>query len=189
MFVAVDVDRATRDAAERLRTRLTSSRPTLDRALRWVEPDTLHLTLRFLGEREDVGAIERALAPPFAERRFSISWAAPGWLPPHGRPRVLYVAVGDGAEALARVAEEVTTRLQPLGIQPDVRAFTAHLTLARVRDRLEPVLLRQLMAATSASTFAADVRVTVDAVVLYESRLSPQGPTYRAQCRSRLSGS
>lgn len=186
LFLAVDVDRATRQAAEHLRARLRDQRAGVERVLRWVEPQNLHLTLRFLGEREDVAPIERALAPAFGQSRFTMTWTAPAWLPPRGRPRVFYVAVGQGEETLRALAEEVGDRLTMLGIPREDRPFTAHLTLARVRDVAEQGILRQAETVVPREPFAPDARVSVDDIVLYESRLSPHGPTYTARRRFAL---
>jgi len=186
LFVAVDVDRATRDAARRLRERLHRERPTVDRALRWVDPSNLHLTMQFLGEREDAAAIEQAVSAPFEVPRFRLAWGTPAWLPPRGRPRVFYVAVTEGVASLARLVEAVGQRLAGLSTRPDERPFTPHLTLARVRDGADPGVLRQLGSLVEPVPFAPDAAFGVDAVVLYESRLSPHGPEYRPVCRAAL---
>jgi 2'-5' RNA ligase len=186
LFVAVDVDRETRDAAERLAATLRRAHPGVDRALRWVDVANLHLTLRFLGERDDAEALQHVLAPSFSEPRFFLEWTAPGWLPPHGRPRVFCVDMGAGAECLHRVAGELSARLQSLGVPPEDRPFTAHLTLARVRDGADPAVIGPLRRLVSGLAFAPGRQVPVDNVVLYESRLSPKGPTYVPLLRSRL---
>ena len=187
LFVAVDVDQTTREAATRLRATLRRERPAVERALRWVEPENLHLTLRFLGDREDLDALQQVLAAPFSQPGFSFQWKALAWLPPHGRARVLHAAVGEGATALGALAAEIAGRLAALGIPPEDRPFTAHLTLARVRDGAEPGIVRQLAALMPAGAFAPLARVAVESVVLYESRLSPRGPTYLARHRCVLS--
>jgi 2'-5' RNA ligase len=99
---------------------------------------------------------------------------------------VLHVAVGEGREPLARLAGEVSERLRPLGVPPDDRPFTAHLTLARVRDGAEAGVVRDLQAFVPSEPFAAGGPLRVEGVVLYESRLSPRGPTYSARARFAL---
>jgi 2'-5' RNA ligase len=182
LFVAVDVDRETRAAASRLRDRLARERPPSARELRWVAADLLHLTVRFLGERDDLTMLTRALGETLPQTRFRLTWSTP----PRGRPRVLYVAVADGLDALRRVAGEVDGRLAAAGIAPDDRPFTGHLTLARVRDGAGPALLADVGRA-AAGPFAPGTVVEVGSVVLYESRLSPRGPTYHERHRVSLS--
>jgi 2'-5' RNA ligase len=186
LFVAVDIDAASRREAERLRTHLRVQRPAFERALRWVEPPKLHLTLRFLGEQPSPDPFRRALETPFAQPPFSFVWGAPAWLPPRGRPRVFHVAVGQGGEALARLADEVTARLVPLGVPPEDRPFTAHLTLARVREDAGSSVLVRRDDPILQQPFATGVAVPVDSVVLYQSRLSPRGPEYRVEHRVAL---
>jgi 2'-5' RNA ligase len=186
LFIAVDVDAATRRAVERLRERVRERLPAADRALRWVEPANLHLTIRFLGEQADPGRIEAALGPPFEQPAFDLAWHDPAWLPPRGRPRVFYLAVGDGVAPLQALEREITHRLAGLGVPPDERPFTAHLTLARVREGADPHVIGRLDAATAHEPVAAGLRVPVGTVVLYESRLSPRGSTYIARHRSAL---
>jgi 2'-5' RNA ligase len=186
LFLAVDVDRATREAADRLRAMLRRERPTVERALRWVEPECLHVTVRFLGERDDLDALARGLSVPFAQPRFELEWSSPAWLPPHGRARVFHVAIGSGMDALSRLAAEVTARLAAIGIPPEDRPFTGHLTLARVRDSAEPGVARQIRSLVPVQPFLPGTSVAIDAVTLYESRLSPKGPTYHAHLRQKL---
>lgn len=185
LFVAVDVDADTRRAVERLRRSLRDRHPVAERALRWVEPANLHLTLRFLGE-QDPGPIEAALRAPFDPPRFTMTWSGPAWLPPRGRPRVFYLAVDEGAATLRALADELAARFGAIGIPPEDRPFTAHLTLARVREGADPHVVRTLESSPALATPAAGLRVGVDAVVLYESRLSPHGSTYVVRHRSRL---
>jgi 2'-5' RNA ligase len=180
LFVAVDVDQPTREAAHRLRERLVRAVPEAGRTLRWVHPDHLHLTLSFIGERESAGDVLDALAPPLAHSPFTITWGAPAWLPPRGRPRVFYVPIRDGAAAMTRLAALVADRLARLGVERDARGFTPHLTLARVRDGVDGRLCRDVDAALQGPAFAPESSVEVRDVVLYESRLSPRGPAYTA---------
>jgi 2'-5' RNA ligase len=186
LFVAIDVDAATRKAAERLHQELKRERPLAERALRWVDPANLHLTLRFIGERDDVEGFGRALAEPFAPPAVDLTWGVPSWLPPRGRPRVFYVAVDRGVEVLRALADEVTVRLDALGVPPENRPFTAHLTLARVRDDTAPGIVRQLPSLVPSTPFAPGQQVHVDSVVLYQSHLSPRGPRYEARQRTAL---
>jgi 2'-5' RNA ligase len=182
LFVAVDVDRGTREAARALRDGVRRDRPAVDRVLRWVDPGNLHLTLQFLGEQEDAVAIAEHLSSLSEVPSFDLGWGTPAWLPPRGRPRVFYVSLSQGAADLSRLAEAASRHLSALGLRPEDRPFTPHLTLARVRDdfRREARALAREPAAAPAHALASGV----DRVLLIESRLSPGGPDY--QVRSRI---
>ena len=104
------------------------------REVRWVRLDALHLTLRFLGPTPvvrvpDVEAAVRAAAAVAGP--IGITIGGTGAFPPAGRPRVLWLGLRAGAEALATLASNLNDELVALGWAPDDRHLRAHLTLAR----------------------------------------------------------
>src|SRR5690348_2656265 len=138
LFTALDLDDATRaraaDAAARARVAL--ERQASDLTARWVAPDSLHITLWFLGEVADdrAAAITQALSSPFEEQPFDVAIGGLGFFPPSRSPRVFWLGVHDGADRVAPLYREVGHRLAPLGFEPESRGFTAHVTIARVKD-------------------------------------------------------
>lgn len=188
LFVAVDVDAATREGAGRFREAVARTLPSAERGLRWVAPGNLHMTLRFIGEVDVPQPIEAALAPPFDVPPFVLRWGGPAWIPEGDRPRVLVVRVEAGGDALAALADRVAARLLAAGIEPEARPFLPHLTLARVRDRAAREIARQREAILAAGGSRVQGQVAVSAVTLYESRLSPSGPTYAVRLRAALGG-
>jgi 2'-5' RNA ligase len=167
----------------------------LDRRLidvKWVEPENLHLTLRFFGELGE-GEIERVvgavtevtrLATPFPARLEGI-----GTFPNHGRPRVIWAGMTVGRERLLATAEALERAFVTAGLGPADRPFAPHLTLGRVRDprppshggrrgqRPPPQAMVEMRAAVDRARFGpADFEVREIAVV--QSRLSPRGPSY-----------
>jgi 2'-5' RNA ligase len=147
----------------------------------WVPAERLHLTLRFIGEVDDQRAdqIVHALRAPVPLKPFVTRWEGLGAFPPKRAPRVLWVAVSHGAEQLARVYEVISMRLRAAGISDEDRPYSPHLTLARVRDdaglRVSPLFegLSGRLGETS-----------VEAITLFQSKLSPKGPTYVALQRT-----
>lgn len=127
LFVAAELPDDVVDA-------LVAWRPRAD-ALRPVAREALHLTLAFLGWREesDARAVAAALRP--LERPVgALSLAAARWLPPR-RPRVLAVDVADGRGELAALQAAVVGALaEAVGFVPERRPFLAHVTVARVRS-------------------------------------------------------
>ena len=185
LFVACEIGDAAREAAagliDGLRRRAAGAAP--DARITWVAPERLHLTVRFIGEThaEQGARVLEALRDPIEVAPFTIEWGALGAFPPKGSPRVLWAGVERGADDLARVEQAVSRRLITLGIAPEDRPYRPHLTLARVRDaaglRAGPLL--EGLAATLG-------RSPVRAITLFESRLSPKGPTYTALHQTRL---
>jgi RNA 2',3'-cyclic 3'-phosphodiesterase len=170
LFIAVDVDDVTRDAIGRISSGL---RERSDARLRvsWVRPDRMHLTLHFDGHADE--RMERrmfdALADPLPEAPFSLSFEGLGFFPPRGSPRVLWLGVRGGLAELRRVQQILAGRILGGCDQP----FSPHLTLGRIRDRMPRGQIKEM-----ASIPASAGPCRIDRVTLYESRLSPAGPTY-----------
>jgi RNA 2',3'-cyclic 3'-phosphodiesterase len=155
-------------------------------ALRVLDPELLHVTLCFLGNRPvaQVPSIADAVASctaPVGE----LSLGAPLWLPPR-RPRTLAVEIHDDADgglgALhARLAGGLATAC---GFHEERRRFRPHVTVARMRDDPRHVGREtdgeRALPATPALSFSAD------ALVLYRSWLSPQGASYEALASHEL---
>ena len=151
------------EAVERLRT-------VARQGVRWMALDTLHLTLKFLGEIREDGVprlIARAHAKLGPEQPFDVGLAGYGAFPNAREARALWIGVSEGASSLARLARKLDSASRAIGAPRERRPFEPHLTLGRLRDPLRVELER---AAPPDS-----VAWTVSEVVLYESRLSPSG--------------
>jgi RNA 2',3'-cyclic 3'-phosphodiesterase len=179
LFVGVPLDPAlARDlgrVADELRQRVDRHSPRAK--LTWVAPERLHFTVRFIGETDEgpAAGIRDALAPPLGVAPFDLEVAELGAFPERGKPRVLWVGVGAGHDEMVRVEREVSARLAACGIAPEDRPYSPHLTLARVR---EPAGLRAGDVLEGLARSIGTQRVA--AITLFQSRLSPQGPTYVA---------
>jgi 2'-5' RNA ligase len=188
LFVAVEIDEPVRiaavDAAGRLRARL--SRQCVDLDARWVPVDNLHLTLWFIGEVDEVraSAVVSALLPPFPHEAFDVHIGGLGAFPPSGAPRVLWLGVRAGQDALRVLHDETGARLRPLGFAAERRPYSAHLTIARVKET--PAGSGPIVRAALAGTPADAGRTTVSAVTLFRSRVSSKGSTYEPVARVPL---
>jgi RNA 2',3'-cyclic 3'-phosphodiesterase len=152
--------------------------------LRLLAPQSLHLTLCFLGNRpaQELGAVRAALEA-CAEGVGELSVGAPLWLP-RKRPRALAVELHDHAgevgrlhDALARAISDATAW------EPERRRFRPHITVARLRPgrrAAERSIAGQALPATPRLAFVPD------AVTLYRSILDPGGASYEALASSRL---
>ena len=186
LFVAVelspDAAAAALDLLEVLRAR--ASRLAPHSRISWVAPDRLHVTIRFIGHVDDdkAPAIAEALVPAIGIEPFDLTIAGVAVFPSKGPPRVIWAGLSSGEDRLGAIERVVSDRLAALGVAPEDRAFTPHLTLARVREAgglRSPALLEGLDQTALGST-------RVDAITLFESRLSPKGPTYQAIHRTQL---
>jgi 2'-5' RNA ligase len=185
-FVAVEIDEAVRRRAANLSARLGAALEQGGdrRSVAWVAPRNLHFTLQFLGEIDPALAKQVAdrLAPPFDMPPFDVAIGGLGTFPPSGPPRVVWLGVTDGAARLSTLYREVAVRLTGLGFPRDARPFRAHLTIGRVKTACG----HRLRDAIAAERGADAGRCRVDHVTLFESRLSPAGPTYSVVTTSRL---
>ncbi len=160
---------------EELRRRTGTLAPSA--RITWVAPGRMHLTLRFIGEVDGAGAerVLHVLRPPVGHAPFVVRWGSPGAFPARGAPRVLWIGVQSGAERLEMLETEVSRRLHTVGLPRDARPYRPHVTLARVR---EPAGLRTAALFDRLTPQLGETRVV--AITLFESRLSPKGPTYTA---------
>jgi 2'-5' RNA ligase len=189
LFLGVDLPDHLKTAADaavsELRTALSSARAHID--ARWVASANLHITLVFIGEVPDerAHAMIDALRPPVRTGVFELELADFGVFPPSGAVRVIWIGTRRGAESLAALHVELTGRMLPLGVRTERREYSAHLTVARIKDehRGNRHRVRQLIAERR-----IDVgRCRVEAVTLFRSRLSPKGSQYEPLLRIPLS--
>ena len=185
LFVAVELPESVRKAAEQTARDLAGRLDSRIR-VRWIAPDQMHLTVRFIGHVTDglVPAVLEALAPPLAVPSFELALATCGVFPGSGPPRVVWIGVSEGLDALRQMHEEFNLRLRPLLDYPEARPYIAHLTLGRVNESTSTggPAAREIARGIS----LPPLRCRIDEAVVFQSVLSPTGPTYTALLRSPL---
>jgi len=183
LFVALDLDDNIRSRIARFLDGVQGFAP----GARWVRPDSLHVTLKFIGEQTEAQVeIKRALAGIEADR-FVIKLGGYGFFPDARAPRVFWIGI-DGGSRLTSLAETVDSKLVPLQIPKEEHAYSPHLTLARSagatgsprqqkRDRPNQSFqhLQEKLAALPAPEFGT---MTAREFFLYRSQLSPGGSKY-----------
>ena len=153
-----------------------------ERAVTWVQPDRMHLTLRFLGDTPTgrLDALAKMLDAVAVRRRpFHLQLDRLGAFPNERRPRVIWVGLGGDVQQAASLQKALDAALIPLGWQPEGKPFSPHLTLGRVKRDNDQIRLPWGKGVAPAS-------FTVDAIYLMESQLRPQGPLYTVRHRSKL---
>ena len=146
------------------------------------------MTLTFIGRTPDeqlaavTAAAEAAAAGVTA---FDIELDRPGRFPPTGRPRVVWLGMGAGAQALLALGERVRAELARREVTFDAKPLRAHVTLGRAKEDVSLVDARAIAAGVEAMR-VPHLRFRADAVVVFESVLSPRGPRYTARSRAPL---
>jgi 2'-5' RNA ligase len=171
------------DARERAGEAIELLRAALAGDVRWVDPDNLHLTVKFLGNVEPdrlPKLAERVGAKLMRESPFEVELAGLGAFPSARAARVVWLGVVAGASPLARLARKADAAAGRLGLPRDRRPYRAHLTLGRLRSPARVPLERVVP--------PEPVSFPVAEVVLFESRLSPSGSTYVPLARLPLGG-
>lgn len=177
LFLAVELSEAVRQSLAALQTELRKRCP----GWRWVRAESLHLTLRFLGEvDEERDAACRRLWREAVGRfgPFELGLSELGRFPPAGRPRVLWIgARAEPERTLGELAAALEDAARSAGFPAETRPFRPHLTLARAERRPR----------VPDPAPAGDVPVqSVEEIVLFRSRLGPGGARYTALDRFAL---
>lgn len=182
-FVAVELSPEIRSALGREIARLSP----LGADVKWVEPQALHITLKFLGQvdKHAIPEIIKALGSCAGEMEpFEVQVLGVGFFPEPARPRIVAAGVApEGAKALEALAARVEEALAPLGFSPESRGFRAHVTLGRVKSPKGAKRLADAILTSPGEPFGEQ---EVREVVLFMSELSRQGPTYTALGRAEL---
>jgi 2'-5' RNA ligase len=184
-FIAIELD----DACRRRLVKAVELLRPLAAGVRWVSAESLHLTLKFIGEMDElaVPAAIEALGPAAAVAEpFTMRVAGVSGFPPHGKPRVVHVGIEEPSGVLAAVQATVEHVLaEGLGVAPEGRRWTAHITLGRVKDARRCPRVEQIAAAVPEQDFGL---VDVDSLVLMASDLRPTGAVYTPVHRFHLGG-
>jgi RNA 2',3'-cyclic 3'-phosphodiesterase len=172
LFVALEIPSAVRD---NLAAMIRDLRPLAEQ-LKWVRAENLHVTLKFLGEtpEEKLGGIRRALSSVTSEKRVDVHFRGLGFFPNEKRPSVFWAGI-EASTSLETLADDIHHALEAVGIPREERAFTPHLTLARLRASGLPEKLRSAIQQNARRDFGA---LNAHEFHLIESKLKPSGAEY-----------
>ena len=175
LFVAADIPREIRgllaSTMERMRGKGVEAR--------WVKPENLHLTLKFIGDYSEDGLDRLSLEMRKAADRsvpFEVVMGGCGAFPSQRKARVIWVGMAHGVDGAASIARKLDARLEKAGVKRDQRQFRGHLTLARLRRPQDCTHVLEDMAGMLGGL--QDLPFQVEEIKLFRSILRPQGPTY-----------
>jgi 2'-5' RNA ligase len=170
LFTAIDLPD---DVLQNLEDLLNKLRPTA--RINWSPSGNLHITTKFIGEWPEarLDELTTALAGLGKRPAIPVEIRRVGFFPNPHSPRVFWCGIeAPGLEALAADTDRATSRL---GIASEARAFSPHLTLARIKERLDLQPLREAIATLPSLDFG---RFSASSFSLYQSKLRPTGSVY-----------
>jgi 2'-5' RNA ligase len=190
IFVALDIDDEIRERIARFIAEMRALVPDA----RWVAPESLHVTLKFIGEKPDelVKQVQECLAS-ISANSFDLSFQGCGFFPTSKSALVFWIGIEAGTK-LAKLASQVEDALVGIGVPKEARAFSPHLTLARAGsgapgqrkdDKANKLFarLQQKLTEIPAPEFG---RMSAREFFLYRSQLSSQGSRYTKIARFEL---
>jgi 2'-5' RNA ligase len=186
IFIGIDLDPDVRVRISRFLEGVESFAPDA----RWVRPESLHITLKFIGEQtpEQVAGITERLQKVECGA-FEIRVGGYGFFPTAKAPRVFWIGIQGGTQLL-ELAERIDTATAELGIPREERVFSPHLTLARAGAGRRPGSLKRQKGDPATAIFAVLEKqlgamseidfgtMTAHEFILYQSQLSPGGSKY-----------
>jgi 2'-5' RNA ligase len=151
------------------------------RCVKWVEPGAIHLTLKFLGN-VDPGRLEAvkvaAEAAVRSHRPFELTTGRTGFFPGAQRARVFWLGLEGDIEDLGRLQQDMDRAMANLGFESENRPFTAHLTLARLREECSSAERLEFTGLVRTVVFEPGPPIKVQAAALMRSQLTPDGAVY-----------
>ena len=172
LFIAIEIPESTRTAFASLLKELRALAPQL----KWVHPENLHVTLKFLGETDPskLGPLQNVLSGIRSAEPVNLEFRGLGFFPNERRPRVFWAGMEASAN-LKTLAADVDQTVHRLGFPLEERPYAPHLTLARISLPIIPPKLLQAIGEKSAQSFGS---LQAQEFHLIESKLKPTGAEY-----------
>ncbi len=189
-FIAIEFSPALRRYLGSVSQKLANAAP--ERAVSWVKSDSIHLTLKFLGDTphniivkliESLTHVAAHLAP------FALTTTQLGCFPNLRQPRVIWVGLDrDSASHLIELQKAVEAATVPLGFPTEARPFSPHITLGRVRRDVSPAGAARVGEAVKSAGRIEPASDSIQAVILMKSDLQRGGPIYTPLHKATLTG-
>src|ERR1700758_458747 len=177
LFVAIDLPEPTRQLIARIDPHI--------RGVRWIDPAQMHLTLALFGDVPDETALalrEKLSAIEFGA--FFLPIVGVGTFSAKGAPKIIWIGVGKAHPHLFQIHKRVQEAAIAAGVEPELRPWHPHITIARCRD-VAPQPLRKFLQSNE-DLDAGMIRV--DAFHLYSSKLTTAGPIHIRELSIHCSG-
>ena len=188
MFIAAPISLPAKLALTQVIGNLGGNIPS---EIRWVNPDGIHLTIKFLGDvpSEEIAGITEAMGRTAAKIiPFYVGLSGLGVFPNSKEPRVLWAGVDGDLATLTQLQESTEQELAAAGYPKDRRRFNPHLTLGRIRRHASEQTKRNIGPMVTSHQIPGSEQWTVQSVELIQSHLGPEGATYTTLAKASLKG-
>lgn len=185
-FIAVNLSAEVKGALQAIEEKLKERHHPF---VKWVAPENIHITLKFLGgvppdDIPGIAGVVARVAEPLTEfpLRLEELGAFPGWQ----RPQVVWVGVGGEVDRLSVVQRDIEEALRPLGFAPESRRFSPHLTLGRIREQASGQERHRFAAWAQSVGVETGQIIEVRRISLMRSQLTPGGAVYSEMAGASL---
>lgn len=184
-FIAIELPKEIRDSLYRLQEQLKASHADV----KWVQPQNIHLTLKFLGEIDEkkFSKITEILDDVAKNNcSFYINLSTLGAFPKLNFPRVIWIGIDKGDVETKQIAKALEEKIAKVGIPKEDRPFSSHITIGRTKSNLNRERLVQALNNLVDIFRHQNLEFTVTKITLFQSTLTPKGPIYTALKEANL---
>jgi len=181
-FIAIALPQEMRDYLACIQAELKKCQADV----KWVQPENIHLTLKFLGERDEkkIEKIKEILEETAREKAcFSLRLCNIGAFPKIDFPRIIWAGIDAGEKETEALALELEERIAKIGIPKEDKPFSSHITIARIKS---PANREGLVQGLKKIPQIQGKEFRVEKITLYKSTLTPKGPIYEVLKEANL---
>lgn len=181
-FIAIELNENIRNLLAKIQGYLKQ----LECDIKWVKPQNLHITIKFLGDvaLQQLDAIKEGLQTTMTEiQPFAFTLTELGTFPDAKRPRVVWVGIDDQNLQAKKIAELTENTLAQLGFKKEDKKFSPHITIGRIKSNKN---LHQLSMEIKRYPLPTDIVQSITHISVYKSTLTPSGPIYEVLDKIQL---
>jgi len=176
-FIAIELPKEIKDSLSKIQEQLKKSGADV----KWVLPQNIHLTLKFLGEIDDIklSKISEILEDTAKGKNpFQIRISSIGAFPKMNFPRVIWIGIDKGDQETKEIGDRLEEKIAKIGIPREDRPFSSHITIGRTRSTLNRDKLVGDLEDLASNFGGRNFEFTVTKITLFKSTLTPKGPVY-----------
>lgn len=176
-FIAIELPKEIKEYLAGLQEQLKSAGADV----KWVRPDNIHLTLKFLGEIDDktIDIITKIMEDITKNKNtFYIRTGLIGAFPKINFPRVIWVGINEGDAETKELSRDLEEKIAKIGIPKENKPFSSHITIGRMRSPANQEKLVQYLGNMASNFGKGNQQFAVTKITLFRSTLTPKGPVY-----------